>query len=61
MTEITYRNIEAEQAVIGAALIDQNAAKLVADMETDVFNEPQHRVIHACIKRLVNVKKLLTS
>lgn len=57
MTEFTYRDIEAERAVLGSALIDQKAAELVAEMDTEAFNEPMHRVIHSSIKRLIKAGK----
>ena len=49
----TYRNVEAEQSVLGAALQDAKAAELVAEMADDEFNEPEHRVIHATIRKMV--------
>lgn len=49
----TYRNVEAEQSVLGAALQDTKAAELVAEMADDEFNEPEHRVIHATIRKMV--------
>ena len=51
--DLTYRNVEAEQSVLGAALQDTKAAELVAEMADDEFNEPEHRVIHAAIRRMV--------
>ena len=51
--DLTFRNIEAEQSVLGAALQDAKAAELAAEMAIDEFSEPQHRVILAAIKRLV--------
>lgn len=51
--DLTYRNVEAEQSVLGAALQDPKAAELVAEMAPDEFNEPEHRVIHAAVKRMV--------
>lgn len=51
--DLIYRNVEAEQSVLGAALQDPKAAELVAEMAPDEFNEPEHRVIHAAVKKMV--------
>lgn len=51
--DLAYRNVEAEQSVLGAALQDAKAAELVAEMADDEFFEPEHRVIHATIRKMV--------
>ena len=51
--DLTYRNVEAEQSVLGAALQDAKAAEMVAEMADDEFYEPEHRVIHATIRKMV--------
>ena len=51
--DLTYRNLEAERSVLGAAIQDPKAAELVAEMAADEFNEPEHRVIHMAIQRMV--------
>ena len=51
--DLTYRNVEAEQSVLGAALQDAKAAELVAEMADDEFNEPEHRVIQTTIRKMV--------
>ena len=51
--DLTYRNVEAEQSVLGAAIQDPKAAELVAEMADDEFNEPEHRIIHRVIRKMV--------
>ena len=47
-----YRNTEAEINVLGAAIQDPNALKLVVEMDTEDFFEPNHRLILAAMKEL---------
>ena len=55
--DLTYRNLEAEQSVIGAALQDTKAAELVAEMDTEEFSEPAHRVLQGIIRDMVKGHK----
>ena len=55
--DLTYRNLEAEQSVLGAALQDPKAAELVAEMGSDEFSEPAHRVLHGIIHQMVKSHK----
>lgn len=47
-----YRNTEAEINVLGAAIQDPQALKLVVEMDTEDFSEPNHRLILAAMKEL---------
>lgn len=47
-----YSNVEAEISVLGAAMQDGRALKLVAEMEPDEFNVPEHRIILGAMKEL---------
>ena len=49
-----YLNLEAEQSVLGAALLDASAAELAAEMVQDDFSYPAHKIIHQAIRRMVN-------
>ena len=46
---LAYRNLEAEQSVLGAALQDEKAVKRLREMEIDAFTEPENRVLAASI------------
>lgn len=46
---LAYRNIEAEQACLGAALQDEKSVKRLKEMLIDDFTEPEHRVLYSAI------------
>ena len=46
---LAYRNLEAEQSVIGAALQDSKVIKLLREMDITDFTEPAHRVLYSAI------------
>jgi replicative DNA helicase len=46
-------NIDAEEAILGAAMLSSDALEVLAtEVETDDFYRPQHRIIHACLREL---------
>ena len=47
--KLAYRNIEAEQSVLGAALQDQKSVNRLKEMTVDDFTEPEHRVLFSAI------------
>lgn len=51
---IPPHNIEAEESVLGAALLDRHAADVVATLDPGDFYAPKHRPIAAAIRRLVD-------
>ena len=46
---LAYKNIEAEQACLGAALQDEKSVKRLMEMSPDDFTEPEHRVLYGAI------------
>ena len=48
-----YMDVGTEKAVIGAALIDSEAAKSVAQLPPDLFADQKHVAAHAAIRALV--------
>lgn len=48
----TYRNLEAETSVLGAALQDPKALKLAVEMDLDEFTEEKNRIVLAVMKEL---------
>lgn len=49
---MAYRNTEAEKSILGAAMQDPRAVKLLKEMDIEDFTEPAHRVIYASIVAL---------
>ncbi len=47
--KLAYRNIEAEQSVLGAALQDKKSVNRLKEMTVDDFTEPEHRVLFSAI------------
>lgn len=52
-----FTDLDAERAVIGAALMDHDAARQVAELSNGTFTDPVHRTAHAAIKHLVSEDK----
>lgn len=52
-----YGNIEAEMSVLGAAMQDGKALKLVAEMSPEDFTAPEHRLILMAMKELAKAGK----
>ena len=46
---LAYKNVEAEQCVLGAALQDGNAVKRLQEIDISCFTEPEHRVLYSSI------------
>ena len=46
---LAYKNIEAEQACLGAALQDEKSVERLKNMPIDDFTEPEHRVLYSAI------------
>ena len=46
---VAYKNIEAEQACLGAALQDQKSVERLKNMLIEDFTEPEHRVLYSAI------------
>ena len=46
---LAYKNIEAEQACLGAALQDQRSVERLKNMQIEDFTEPEHRVLYSAI------------
>ena len=47
-----YRNLEAEQSVLGSAMQDPKALKLVTEMAPEDFADPGHRLILMALKNM---------
>lgn len=56
-----FTDLDAERAVIGAAMIDADAAKMVAELPGGTFSDQQHVLAHAAIRSLVNENKAVDS
>lgn len=57
MSENAFTDLNAERAVIGAAMLDVDAARTVAELPADVFRDPQSAAAHAAIRELVKRDK----
>lgn len=56
MSEISaFYNISAEMSTLGAALLDEKCAKIIADVPNDIFYDQRHQFIHAAICSLIQV------
>lgn len=49
---LAYKNIEAEQCVLGAAMQDKKSLGLMREMSVEAFTEPEHRVLFSSILEL---------
>ena len=52
-----FTDLDAERAVIGAALIDPDTAKMVAELPTNTFSDGTHVIAYAAIRKLVGEDK----
>jgi replicative DNA helicase len=51
---LAYKNIEAEQCCLGAAMQDQKSVNRLKEMTLDDFTEPEHRVLYSAILEMAN-------
>ena len=47
--KLAYRNVEAEQSCLGAAIQDQKSVNRLKEMTIEDFTEPEHRVLYTAI------------
>ena len=58
LEKLPPQNIEAEMAVLGSMLIDEDAvAQAIEILSADYFYRESHRHIYSCILNLFNVNK----
>ncbi len=57
MSENAFTDPGAERSVIGAALIDSDAARITAELPEDIFRDPLHVAAHKAIRDLVRQEK----
>lgn len=57
MSENAFTDLNAERAVIGAAMMDRDAARIAAELPEDTFRDPQSMAAHAAIRELVRQDK----
>ncbi len=57
MSENAFTDAGAERAVIGAAMLDKDAARLAAELPDDTFRDPQNSAAHKAIRELVRQDK----
>jgi len=51
---LAYKNIEAEQCCLGAAMLDEKSVNRLKEMVIDDFTEPEHRVLFSSIMEAAN-------